>query len=102
MALGEIPLDLYERHNIIKLISLVHNQLLSVVFERMIKYSWYASGYTTKNPSPFANINEVCFPRITSHEQCQQDHCIKTAFITCRHCNKNLCFEHVFVRYHFH
>ena len=68
----------------------------------MTKYFWYASRYITQDPSPFVNINEVCFPRITLHELCQQQPSNETAFITYSHCSKMLCFEHFFVQYHFH
>ena len=62
ISLDEIPINMYERNNIIKLVSLTHNQLSAVVFHKMIQYSWFARGLSKTDPSPFLNINEVCFP----------------------------------------
>jgi hypothetical protein len=102
VALEQIDINLWERNNIIKLISLVHNQLSSPTFNKMIQYSWYCSGYSKVNPSPFQNVLEVCFPRTASIEQCGKKTCIETSFITCAICSKKLCFDHFFVEYHFH
>ena len=102
VAIEQIDINLWERNNIIKLTSLVHNQLSSRVFHDMIQYSWYCSGYTNVNPSPFQNVLQVCFPQATSIEQCQHNSCDETAFINCSICSKRLCFEHFFVQYHFH
>ena len=66
VAIEQIDVNLWERNNIIKLISLVHNQLSSRVFNDMIQYSWYCSGYTNLNPSPFQNVLQVCFLKVTS------------------------------------
>jgi hypothetical protein len=102
VAIEQIDINLWERNNIIKLISLVHNQLSSRVFKDMIQYSWFCSGYTNVNPSPFQNVLQICFPQIASIEQCQEKQCIETAFINCSICSKKLCFDHFFVKYHFH
>jgi len=41
----DYDLDLLIRNNIIKLQSLVHNQLSSPRYKDFLKYSWYKSGY---------------------------------------------------------
>ena len=102
VAIEQIDINLWERNNIIKLTSLVHNQLSSRLFNDMIQYSWYCSGYTNLNPSPFQNVLQVCFPKVTSVEECQESSCNETAFINCSICSKRLCFEHFFVQYHYH
>lgn len=43
VAIEQIDINLWERNNIIKLISLVYNQLSSSKFNKMIQYSWYCS-----------------------------------------------------------
>ena len=102
VALDQLDISLYERNNIIKLVSLLHNQLGAPAFKNMILYSWYASGYLITDPSPFHNVNEVCFPHITSNELCEVHKCLESIFITCSWCSKTFCLQHFFVGYHFH
>jgi hypothetical protein len=102
VALEQLGINLWERNNIIKLISLPHNQLSSAVFHKMIQYSWFASDYTTVDLSPFQNVLPVCFPRITFEEQCEERDCSESAFINGAVCSKNFCFDHFFVTYPFH
>ncbi len=102
VALDKIQIHLYERNNIIKLVSLMHDQLSASVFEPMVKYSWFSAGLLKQNPSPFSTVNEICFPSMTSHEECELQKCVEGVFITCAHCSKKLCFQHFFISYHFH
>lgn len=102
VVLDEIPIHMYERNNIIKMVSLVHNQLSAPIFRQMIRYSWFASGLTKTDPSPFSNINDVCFPAITSYEECSVNNCSEAVLITCAFCSKKFCFHDFFVNYHFH
>jgi hypothetical protein len=102
VALDKIDIHLYERNNIIKLVSLMHDQLAAPVFQPMIKYSWFEAGLLKHDPSPFFTVNEICFPPIISHEQCHLQTCDESVFITCAHCAKKLCFQHFFISYHFH
>lgn len=102
VALDQLDVNLYERNNIIKLVSLIHNQLSAPIFKNMILYSWFASGYLKKDPSPFQNVNDVCFPNSKTYQICQTDHCDESVFIWCSWCSKKLCFNHFFIQYHFH
>ena len=102
VALDRIPINLYERNNIIKLVSLVHNQLIAPVFNKMIRYAWLACGSTKDDRSPFENVNDVCFPHETTHAKCEVHHCQDFVFITCAHYLKKYCFQHFFVAYHYH
>ena len=61
VRLYDLNIHLAQRNNIIKLNSLVNNQLFSPKFYSMIQYSWYQSGYSTNNPSAFENVEEACF-----------------------------------------
>ena len=72
VALDQLNVILHERNNIIRLLvpSLIHNQISVPVFENMILYSWYACGYLKDDPSPFKNVNEVCFPNLTINQNC--------------------------------
>ena len=81
---------MYERNNIIKLVSLTHNQLSALVFHKMTQYSWFVSGLSKTDPSPFLNINEVCFPSMISYEVCSIDACDEAVLITCAFRSKNL------------
>lgn len=71
-ALEQLDTNLWERNNIIKLISLVHNQLTSSIFKKMIRYSWYCSVYTSDDPSPFQSVLQVCFRQDALVEQCEE------------------------------
>ncbi|CAF5022839.1 unnamed protein product [Rotaria sp. Silwood1] len=102
VALDQLDINLHERNNIIKLVSLIHNQISAPIFKNMILYSWFASGYLKKDPSPFKNVNDVCFPNSTTYQICQTNHCDESAFITCSWCSTKLCFNHFFIQYHFH
>jgi hypothetical protein len=84
VALEQIDINLWERNNIIKLISLAHNQLSSPAFNKMIQYSRYCSGYSKVNPSPFQNVLEVCFPRTASIEQCGKKYALKHPLLPVR------------------
>ena len=69
--LDGFEVNLKDRNNIIKLHWLIHNQLSSPRFGKMIKYSWYKSGYLSEHPGKFENTNDICF---TLNEQtCYQD-----------------------------
>ena len=70
VALDEIDCNLYERNNIIRIVSLVHNQLGAPVFRKMIMYSWFASGFTKADANPFLSFNQVCFIHEKTHVTC--------------------------------
>jgi Tc5 transposase C-terminal domain len=100
VQLDDIAINLSERNNVIRLNSLIHNQLSSPLFIPMIKYAWFASSYIEHHPGAFESVNEVCFNVDGSF--CQQSHCDSLPFIRCSHCRKFVCFEHFFEAYHYH
>ncbi|CAF1552200.1 unnamed protein product, partial [Adineta ricciae] len=61
VSLDELDVDLRNRDAIIKLQSLVHNQLSSSVFKPMISYAWSTCGYIPKQYLNFSNVIEICF-----------------------------------------
>ena len=57
VRLHSIDINLAQRNNIIKMNSLIHNQLSSKEFNTMIKYAWYKPGYLTAYPGNFRDVN---------------------------------------------
>jgi Tc5 transposase C-terminal domain/Tc5 transposase DNA-binding domain/DDE superfamily endonuclease len=100
IRLYELDINLAHRNNIIKMNSLIFNQLSSRVFTRMIQYAWFRSGYLTTDPGSFQNVKEVCFT-FTDYS-CSVDNCNEMIFIQCSWCERLLCIYHFFTDYHFH
>lgn len=93
-------LNLHLRNNIIKLQSLVHNQLSSPRYKNLFKYSWYRSGYIEEKPENFINPVEFGF-RDKSNVKCEVEGCSNVGIIRCSWCKKNLCLKHFFEDYHY-
>ncbi|CAF4634473.1 unnamed protein product [Rotaria sp. Silwood2] len=58
ILLDGMDIDATERNNILKLQSLVHNQISSSIFTSMIKYAWFKAGYLDTHPGPFKTVTE--------------------------------------------
>ncbi|CAF3463547.1 unnamed protein product, partial [Rotaria sp. Silwood2] len=58
VAIDEIEIDITARNNILKMHSLILNQLTARKFSSMIKCSWYSSGYLLNDPGPFENVQD--------------------------------------------
>ncbi|CAF5203915.1 unnamed protein product, partial [Rotaria magnacalcarata] len=58
LAIADINIDIAARNNVLKMHSLIHNQLTARKFISMIKYSWYSSGYLLDDPGPFQNAQD--------------------------------------------
>ncbi len=100
VRLDQININLSERNNLIKLQSLVHSQMCSKVFKKMIQFAWYESGYLKDDPRPFCSVKDVCFTFQT--DKCHHNNCIKGPMIRCSWCYQELCFTHFFLDYHYH
>ena len=61
VILLDYELNLHIRNNIIKLQSLVHNQLSSPRYHSLFKYSWFKSGYVAEKPGEFENPVDFSF-----------------------------------------
>jgi len=61
VLLLESNINLDERNNIIKLQSLIHNQLSSPRYHNLFKYLWFKSDYTNERPEKFENLIEFSF-----------------------------------------
>ncbi|KAL1487471.1 hypothetical protein ABEB36_008988 [Hypothenemus hampei] len=97
VLLYNYDINLHERNNLIKLQSLVHNQLSSPRYTNLFKYSWFKSGYIEERPPEFENPVEYSFNTVAS--KC--DLCNQVAVFKCGWCKKNLCFKHFFDEYHY-
>jgi hypothetical protein len=100
VLLDELDINMSERNNIIRLMSLTHNQLSAKVFHPMIRYAWYASGYIDNRPESFKTVGDVCFSFDATI--CAATSCDAAPFICCSWCDKPLCFSHFFLDHHFH
>ncbi|CAF2098871.1 unnamed protein product [Rotaria magnacalcarata] len=77
----ELDVDLRSRDAILKLQSLVHNQLSSSLFKPMISYAWSTCGYIPKQYSNFSSVIDVCFS--LDANSCSNNNCEQSAFICC-------------------
>lgn len=100
VAIDEMNVEICSRNCILKIQSLIHNQLSAQRFSNLIKYAWYSSGYTTNTPGHFENVKDVCFS--FADDLCSEPACNESSFISCSHCGSIICFKHFFVNDHKH
>jgi hypothetical protein len=93
-------IKLHGRNDVIKLQSLVHNQLCSPRYKNLFKYSWYKSGYIDKQPDNFDNPVEFSFGD-SCNTHCEVEGCRNVAIVRCGWCKKSLCFKHFYEDYHY-
>lgn len=93
-------INLHLRNNIIKLQSLVHNQLSSPRYTNLFEYSWFKSGYVPDRPQKFENPVDFAFVK-SSTAICEIENCTEVAVVRCSWCKKSLCFKHFFTEYHY-
>lgn len=98
--LMQYDINLHLRNNIIKLQSLVHNQLSSPRYINLFKYAWYKSGYIDEKPGEFENPVEFSFGD-SCKTHCEVEGCMNVAVIRCSWCKKSLCFKHFFDDNHY-
>ncbi|CAF1435566.1 unnamed protein product [Adineta ricciae] len=58
VMLDQLPISMSTRNNIIRLVSLTHSQMSSKIFHGLIRYAWFASGYTDKHPGDFKTVDQ--------------------------------------------
>jgi len=87
----------FERNNIIKLQSLIRNQLSSLRYHNLFKYSWLKV-VTNERPEEFENLVEFSFDK---NSTCDIEDCNNIALIKCSWCKKSLCLKHLFIEYHY-
>ena len=86
-----IDVQLFQRNNVIKMVSLTHNQFHCPRFENMWKYSWFKAGYLDERPLEFQTPAHHCFATFTAFDLCC--YCAEPAFIRCAWCKTLLCFR---------
>jgi len=97
--LDEMELDLHKRQNVIKMHSLIYNQLQAPVFNALGKYAWFSCTYLTERVK-FQSVNDKCFNAL--YDKCEHDNCTEESFMQCAHCNLYLCLTHCLVELHYH
>ena len=100
IAIDRVNIDITSRNNVLKMHSLIHNQLSAAKFSPMIKYAWFSTGYLLTDPGPFENVQDVCFS--FDEDFCSMSTCNDYSFISCSYCNSILCFRHFFIDDHKH
>ena len=100
IILHEIDINIYQRNNIIKMQSLIHNQFSSPRYKNLIKYAWHKSGYINR-PEKFDDPTTFSFNLFDEIISCKFTKCMDVGFMKCSWCCKILCFNHFFVQYHF-
>ena len=99
VSIDQLNIDLRNRDSVIKLQSLVHNQLSSPLFQPMISFARSKCGYIPRQHSNFSDVIELCFS--FEDNNCSVKQCQESSFINCSHCRQVLCFEHFFSRISF-
>lgn len=102
IILDNYNIDLHARNNIIKLQSLVHNQLSSPKYTNLFAYSWYKSGYVDTKPEHFEHPVTFAFATFQDQYSVRCSVCGERARIRCSWCNEAFCFKHFFDEYHYH
>ena len=99
IRLDNLEIDIRSRTTIIKLFSLIWDQLHCPKFSNLIRYAWIRSGYADENIT-FQSALQICFPNNVA--DCAEIRCSDAFFIKCAHCDKSLCITHWFEMYHNH
>ena len=100
IQLDDLHIDLHSRKNIVKLHSLIHNQLCSSKFTGMIRFAWINCGYESQANYQFANVLDINFLNVGL--DCEVMNCGESSFIRCSHCDVVCCVNHFFVEFHAH
>ena len=98
VLLTQTDIQLQTRDNILKLQSLVHNQLSAPRYKALFQYAWFSSGYLEACPAAFINPVEFGFHDI---RETQRNVCERPPVIKCSWCKQCLCLVDFIVKYHF-
>ena len=100
ILLMDIDVSLQQRNNIIKLQSLVHNQLSAERYKVMIRYAWFKAGYAVgREDVAFLTPATFCLNIRPSHEclDCLTSGDKQAVFAKCSHCENYYCFNHFYI-----
>jgi hypothetical protein len=102
VLLHEINFVIHHRRSQIIIQSFAHNQLCAPIYNNMIKYAWFKSGYKNIDYEKFETIKDACFSNIYG-KYCAAEQCCQNAFIKCSWCREYRCFKHCFIDdFHYH
>ena len=91
---------LHDRFFIMKLQSVIYNQLSAEVYRTMLRYAWQNAGYCIDEPvDNFKGVIDVAFN--IDIIKCTVMTCDHFAFIHCAFCSYSYCFEHFIESPHF-
>lgn len=94
-----IEFSLFQRDNILRLWTLIHNQFRSPRFKAFLRYAWHKAGYTDIR-IPYDAPVQFCFDK--GIEMCSEAACGHYRLIKCGWCKRDLCFDHFIVSsFHF-
>ena len=92
---------LHERFYIMKLHSVIYNQLPAEAYKQMLRYKWQNAGYDIGEPvDNFTSLIDMKFS--TNIIQCSVMACDHLAFLNCEFCSHSYCFEHFIESPHLH
>ena len=98
VLLYEENINHHLRNNIIKLQSLIHNQLSSSRYTNLFQYSWYKSEHVENRLGDFENPVDFASGENT---QIKCAYCDQIQIVRCSWCKKPLCLKHLFHEYHY-
>lgn len=93
----------HHREFILKMHSLVLNQISSPALQQMRMYAWLKAGYDVPNypDTRFENVLQTCFSK--KIVKCSYPNCKQGSFMKCAYCSQQICYTH-FIQgdfYHF-
>ena len=92
-----LSVHIFNRENILKLQSLIHNQFSHPRFVTFIQKSWISAGLIEENDMDIVNPANYCMKNLSTCQLCAIE-----AVIRCSHCENELCFTHFFENFHTH
>jgi len=95
-------MNLHDRYFIIKMRSVIYNQLSAPIYKPMLKYAWQKARYNIGSVIlSFDNVISVAFD--IGLLPCRGDaDCESVAMVNCAYCTLSLCFDHFFANPHLH
>ena len=91
---------LHGRFFIMKLHSVIYNQLPAEAYRPMLRYAWQNAGYDIGEPvDSFTGVIDVGFSIDIEYVVMTCDH---LAFLQCAFCSHSYCFEHFTQSLHLH
>ena len=97
---NDIAFSLSTRDNLIKVLSLVYDQLQAPAHDKFRAYSWHKAGYFDAHPESFEAPFDRLFKDICG--ACTDHACKEVSMIKCSYCDQEYCFSCFFEKFHGH